>query len=131
MSTNFYVTLYTDASRHNETEAAQNSNETVFHIGKRVNKGLAIVQGQHFPTVEAWKTFLLHNKHMVVVEDEYGTPFRSVEEFIAQEFSEPGTTQLDYLKKSPSEFPILDTPSPQQGAHWVNEGFLFYNGEFF
>lgn len=127
MSTNFYA-HYTP-NKNNPVAPTY-----VLHIGKRVSKGLAIMNGYLFPTVEAWTQFLKHNKRRIQVLDEYGVEY-SIQEFIEQEFNHPGasTHQIKYLHDNGHN--VFDhytdvTHHTRRPANWLDGEQLFYGGEF-
>lgn len=126
MSTNYYARL---AIRNSPVELK-------LHIGLSSGAGLSTISGIYFPTVEAWSSFLKHNRGTLEIEDEYGLLASDVESFIEvflKADSTASSRQLEYLRKNNyiihSEAPTGD--KLQKGDYWLDGDRLFYNGEFF
>lgn len=117
MSTNYYA--YWNISKNVTIE---------LHIGQFAAGGY-MLSGVHFPTWDAWKTFLLHNQEELRIESEYRMEF-SAEEMIAMvEESDRGKRLEWHKKNNPTG---IDHEGRGKNKVWADEdGFVFYNGEFF
>ena len=112
-------------------------------IGKQNGPGgLSTMSGRIFPTKDAWKTFLTHNRPIVTIVDEYGTE-HDIDEFIKTMIDREGSEvnasecQIQWLRDHGHR--ISDQPqdrSVQWGkdghlkGHWLEGEQLFYVGEF-
>lgn len=124
MSTNFYAHL----KLGNRPVYAT----TVFHIGKRVYKGLSTMSGAVFPTVDAWEQFLVHNITQVEVLDEYGQHHDTLK-FIQEEFRYPDASENQRNWLMDNGYTIHDAPvAPTWNSNewWLDGEQLFFNGNF-
>lgn len=96
------------------------------HLGKTSGDEVVCLDGSVFPTVDAWLTFLDHNKGRVEVVDEYGVDGVDFVESLRDGNIHQMKSQLGYA--DPDDHPV---PASERRAEWMDSGFLFSNSEFF
>lgn len=99
-----------------------------FHIGQFAAGGY-MLSGVHFPTWNTWKEFLVHNEDDLRIENEYGMVF-AAEQIIALIEESDRSKRLEWYRKNKPE--SIDHEGRGKNKVWADEdGFVFYNGEFF
>lgn len=115
MGTNYYVNVAVSP------EVTLN-----LHLGKTSGGSVVSLDGSVFPTVDAWLTFLDHNKGRVEVVDEYGVDGVDFVNGLRDGNIHQLESQLGYA--DPEDHPV---PASERRAEWMDSGFLFSNSEFF
>lgn len=124
MSTNFYA----------DWQIAPGIIHTI-HIGKRNGECISTFSGTTFPTLAALRAFLRHHKESITITSEYGVAY-DLEEFLKEEVDHPAGASvsgvsIQWLKDRAYKVHDLPVPISEGKTHyWVDEGRLFYSGEF-
>ena len=104
--------------------------------------GLSTMSGRVFPTKDAWKTFLNHNRPSVTIVDEYGCE-KDFDDFIRVMIDREGAEvnaserQVEWLldhdyviSDQPQTKDVLWSLSGGKQGYWLEGEQLFYVGEF-